>query len=124
MAAKFPRRRPDGSFSVEVSFKTQHEVDRADVEQWLREWMEANAEWVREWRTGADWAVVETEYLRWSDAFARTPSVATVGRDAIVLRLDATPRAAFWRDWLAKLAGAMAVAYPGLTFERVTQVEP
>lgn len=114
--ARFPKKRPDGSFSVELSFGMKGTLNSHRIAAWLADWSATNSEWVREWR-GAAHAVVETDVLRWSDAYVRGPTITSITTEGIVIRLDARPDAPFWKDWMVRLIEDFVSEFPELKFE-------
>lgn len=94
----FPKRHPDGSFCIDVSFsvatENYQELSKAIV-SWATEWAGANTVWLRRWEpTG------KTEELRYADEFKGplTPVFCDAGR--LTVRLQGQPAAQWWRDWL------------------------
>ena len=122
MAAKFPARRPDGTFSIELLLESDHPLDREAVEDWLTRWCSANREWVRKWH-GPGHQIVKTDMLRLSDAFIRDPWLEALTGNAISFRLEGTAEAPFWKDWMVKLVEDATESFPGLEFERAKDVD-
>lgn len=86
----FPRRRPDGSFCVEVTLavSTQDESLAERIQQWLTEvWVPSNTTWLRVWKTGPGLSVEQPELLRYSDEFLSPPTVTSSMATEIRLRL-------------------------------------
>jgi hypothetical protein len=55
-------------------------------------------------RSGPDFNGVQIiDVLEWTEAFARQPFVTAVDAASVAIRLEATPAARFWKDWMAKL---------------------
>lgn len=97
MPAKFPRRKPDGSFCLEVTLRIVAEdpqllADR--VAAWLREWVAANRYW--------DWSLAKHEgrALDFFDDFAGPPFGVVTAPGALSFRLECHPKARWWKDWL------------------------
>lgn len=124
MSVIFPRRRPDGSFSFELRFVSDGLVDGAvSITPWLSAWAESNREWVREWSGGFPPSIVQTDVLRLSAAFRKAPSLAERREHSVQIRMDSTPEAAFWKDWVVKFVGDFMAEFPQFRFEGATSVD-
>ncbi len=116
MPAKFPRKRHDGTFSVEIVFASTAPPRREEVEAWLQEWISSNGVWIREWR-GAEDKVVQTETLRLAEAFLSNPRPSRWDDGEYVVHLDGASVAPFWKDWMVNLIGDVTARFPALTFQ-------
>ncbi len=124
MPAKFPRRRPDGSFSLNLRFASNGHADSQEViDQWLSKWASSNDKWIRKWQSGHPLSVVETEVLEFSAAYVRAPRLAERSERSITIRLDSTPEAVYWKDWYAKLVLDFIVAFPQFSQDGVTNAD-
>src|SRR5579872_2999017 len=116
MAAKFPRRRADGSFRVIVRFTFKADDPRdleSRVAAWLHDWVLKNREWTRS---------PAGQPLDFFDTFAREPYNVVCDRDHLSFRLESPPgpiaekttdmAGAWWRDWLARLIPDLRGAFP------------
>ncbi len=101
---KFPKRRPDGSFCVVVSFVvgTKDESLPGRIQQWLTEvWVPSNTTWLRDWKTGPGLSVERRELLRYSDEFLSPPTVTSSVDTEIRVQLHGKdPQRKLWKDWL------------------------
>jgi len=116
MPARFPRKRQDGTFSVDVVFASAAPPSRGEVVEWLQEWISSNGVWIREWRGAGD-QVVQTDTLRFAEAFLANPRPVQWGDGEYVVRLDGTSVAPFWKDWMVRLVGDVTARFPALTFQ-------
>jgi hypothetical protein len=99
ISTKFPKRRPDGSFCVELRLR----VDTKDVEElahlinaWIEEWVRAN----RYWKNNL--AHRENGVLDFYDEFARPPYCVAGDPVSLFLRVEGCPGSGkWWRDWIA-----------------------
>jgi len=122
MRVKFPRKRADGSFSVELIFSASSRLD-GSVSDWLSGWTGLNEEWVRDWKSGNPFVVVKSETLRWSDEFEGPPVLLAESSEGLRLRLDAKSGSTYWKDWLVRLVEALIAAFPQLRFDGATSLE-
>lgn len=94
---KFPRRRLDGSFCVEVMLEVAPGTEaraRAEIERWLvSTWVPANTVWRRHWSTGV------VEELRFEQEF-QSISIGDIAVRSLSIRLEGKSTAKYWRDWL------------------------
>ena len=97
---RFPSRRDDGTFSVDVVLRTNS--NEQSVSEWLSRWVAANQEWERTWY-GPQSKVVEREILLLSSAFSCVPYVRWHRDGVFAVRFEATKEAVYWKDWMAKL---------------------
>lgn len=101
---KFPRRRPDGSFCVEVTFavRTTDEGLGERIQQWLTQvWVPSNTTWLRVWQTGPGLSIERPELLRYSDEFLSSPTVTSSMATEIRLQLRGKNRKRkLWKDWI------------------------
>lgn len=118
MPAKFPRRAADGTFVVDAVLELAAPLDAGEVDAWLEEWCAANGTWLREWR-GAEDKVVKTDRLVLLEAFRRRPTCVRSDVRTLVVRLEGTSAAPYWRDWLAKMVEALSAEYAGLRLREV-----
>lgn len=105
---RFPKRRADGSFDVNVRLKNV-EASPSAIDAWLKAWSERNANWERLW-SGPD---PEVEHLRFSDEFFGPPTFHREQEREPTIRLRCRPDAKLWKDWMVKLTGEFCDAYPG-----------
>jgi hypothetical protein len=117
--AKFPARKPEGSFCVEVGLEIASNV-REDlvpsVQAWIHEaWMPRYTTWSRDWKTGPDLATTRVQRFHYDDEFAAPPEVVAGLNSELRLRLRGKKTAKFWRDWLiSRLIPDLKVAFPAL----------
>jgi hypothetical protein len=96
---KFPKRRPDGSFCVEVTLR-HTSGDTAALASELREWIATdwtpqNNLWTRNWSNGS------VEELRYLDEFSAAPRLTSCENGELIIVLDGKPNAGkVWKDWL------------------------
>ncbi len=101
MAPRFPRRRTDGSFCVDVAFDLRGEPQTAGsrAEEWLKEWVGENRVWpMRRLSTGG----ARMERYDYMDDFLGAPCVV-VAPDSVILRFEGKPGARKWKDWVARI---------------------
>ena len=116
MPAKFPNRRPDGSFCVEVTLGKnvgQVEPSADQVNAWLERWAQANRIW-----TTSPYGPKES--LDFFDEFAEIPTCVAGESGRLLLRLQGRPEATRrWKDWLVlKFLSDLRIAFEGkLAFE-------
>ena len=112
MVAKFPKRREDGTFTVDLLFSVTAPVSDDEVDTWLGAWAERNHTWVRNWHAGGK--VVSTDTLKLLEAFSRAPYRVATSEPFFVIRLHGTPNAPFWRDWVARIVTELTQDFPAL----------
>ena len=114
----FPRRRPDGSFCVEVTFvtTTKDESLAGKIQQWLTEaWVPSNTTWLRTWRTGPDLSIERPELLHYWDEFLSTPAVMSMGTEFRLQLHGKDPQRKLWKDWLIlRILPDLKVHFPEL----------
>jgi hypothetical protein len=102
--AKFPARKDDGSFCVEIGLSVVRAGDnnlKSNIRDWIAaDWMPRNLVWKREWRTGGSLGTISEQALNYQSEFMGAPEI--VGYDASVLQIRVVGResAKFWKDWL------------------------
>ena len=94
---RFPKRREDNSFCVEVTLAV-HTVEPEEllrrVQDWSSRWMEAN----RVWEPQRD--AENMGQLLYGQEFKTEPIPVSCTRTELKLRLEGQPSAERWRDWL------------------------
>jgi hypothetical protein len=102
--AKFPVRKTDGSFCVEIGLSAAPGAIMefsARVQTWiLTDWMPYNSIWKREWRTGNNLQTVDEQVLNFEDEFIGAPEVIGFETSVLQLRVFGKASAKFWKDWL------------------------
>jgi len=99
---KFPKRRPDGSFCVEVVVPvatTDPEKLLPRVSEWATRWVNSNRLWVRQWKSGENLREVQPEELHYDAEFESGPR-ATYDSGFLKLRFEGRSSAKWWKDWL------------------------
>jgi hypothetical protein len=95
---KFPKRRADGSFCVEVMLRVdakETDVVASRVNSWLDEWVESNRYWKVSHPESSDGLL---DYFR---DFTGPPSCFTPEPGFLCLRLEGRPETKqAWKDWL------------------------
>jgi len=108
MVARFPRRRPDGTFVVEVTVEATTSTPEdlvARFGDWAQRWVYENAQW--HWPSG--------RHLNYFDDFVGPPREIKFGRGRLSFRLDGKADAKWWKDWLAfRLLREAQIAFPEL----------
>jgi hypothetical protein len=98
MPAKFPKKRPDGSFCVEVTLRVSTKTPEQlanQVQLWLEQWVQVN----REWKTPL--AASTGELLSFFDEFTGPPTCFLKDPNSLCLRVEGRPNMGrWWRDWL------------------------
>jgi hypothetical protein len=117
IAAKFPSRKVDGSFCVEVGLQLLEGTpdDICDlIDQWFSNgWMSENKTWTRTWLTGANFETKRNEVLVYSDEFLSAPEVSLGGKSELQIQLLGTKSSKFWKDWLvSKIAPDLKEKFP------------
>lgn len=117
--AKFPARKADGSFCIEIGVRMAGDlsVDAVPrIQQWISGvWMPHHMTWTREWRTGSNFATSKEQILNYSDEFAAPPEVSLGPASELRLRLKGNKTAKFWRDWVAsRIVPDLKEAFPGV----------
>jgi hypothetical protein len=121
MSSRFPKRRPNGSFTVDALFDMGAEADIAEVGAWLDAWSAKNAMWVREWKGAGQ--KIETETLRLSNDFSRPPYCVDSERSGLTIRLEGTKDGKHWRDWFARLVQDLRTSFPTVRLRAVVDVD-
>lgn len=101
-SVRFPSRRIDGTFVVDVVVRVPHSVS-ADMGEWLEHWVASNLTWRWETDRAASGEAQESRCLQLSKAFDPLPRVHVIDEDIVHIRLFGTREAVFWRDWVARL---------------------
>ena len=94
---KFPARRADGSFCIEIGLQgTGHiEADVARIRTWISDtWMPGNKTWTRNWESG------RVELLQYDDEFSAPPESVAGPNSEVQLRLQGRKTAKWWKDWM------------------------
>jgi hypothetical protein len=109
-SVKFPRRKQDGTFCVEVGLQISSDDIATDVaaqiQVWFDEtWMSANKTWIRPWSSGPDFATKREQVLSYSDEFLAPPEVRAKGDAELCIKLLGAGTAKFWKDWLVLKIG-------------------
>ncbi len=117
MAARFPHRKDDGSFSIQLDFESQATVESGRVDDWLRQWLADNSPWIRLWR-GAEGKVVKRDTMRFMDAFLREPKCILSKRGCVIIQLDGRSTDLFWKDWMVRMIEDVGAGELGLRFVR------
>src|SRR5215470_7253138 len=92
MAARFPHRRDDGSFCVEIFLRFESEAPEqlsTRISTWLRVWVGRNQH--------STWFAEDVAY---EDEFAGQPSDVELGDGVLRFRMECQPNARWWKDWL------------------------
>jgi hypothetical protein len=103
---RFPRRRPDGSFCVEVTLSTSsndEEPGRRIQKWWDEVWIPADTTWTIIKKTGPGLSVVLPELHLFADEFAAPPKVISCRDFEFRFQLvGKDPARKFWMDWLVR----------------------
>ena len=94
---RFPKRRDDGSFCVEVTLVVQAAEPEAllrGVQAWSSGWAETNQVWNWKWDTGGE------EELLYGREFKREPKPVSCTSTELKIQLEGQPSAERWKDWL------------------------
>jgi hypothetical protein len=116
-ASKFPSRKVDGSFCVDVGLQLLEGAPDnicKVIDEWFSDaWMGANKTWTRTWSTGANLEVKKDEVLVYSDEFLRAPMASLGSKSELRIRLFGTKSAKLWKDWLvSKIAPDLKERFP------------
>jgi hypothetical protein len=116
--ARFPARKADGSFCVEIGVQmTDLQIDFVScVQTWINDaWMPQHGTWTREWKTGSNLATRQVQELRYDDEFMGPPEVAAGSASELQLRLRGKKTAKFWKDWVvSRLMPDLKAQFPGV----------
>jgi hypothetical protein len=102
-SVKFPARKPDGSFCIEVGVRVNidFQVDVRRIQDWISGiWMPNHTTWTRDWRTGTNFATIDEQRLNYNDEFRSPPVIVSGPGSELRLRLAGNRTAKFWKDWL------------------------
>jgi hypothetical protein len=99
MTEQFPKRRPDGTFTVRVHFTGDVIPRAAEIERWLHQWVSVNGTWDRLWEGKAP----RQEQLQFLDTFLRPPYLLANDERGFDVGLDSGTSAVWWKDWMARL---------------------
>jgi hypothetical protein len=117
MPVKFPKRRADGSFCVQISLQTDA-PDPAQlanrINSWFCEWAQAN----RYWHT--KFSNVSPDFF---DQFIEAPSCIVSGDGFLYLRIEGKADAKkWWKDWMIlRIMPAVREAFKEITgFEKIS----
>lgn len=117
MAARFPGRRPDGSFDLLLQFR--FDVDAGVLNDWLKRWTVENSTWRHEW-VGRR---IRVEIWDWNDDFLSGLSWEFRDGNSVAFRVSVRPESKRWKDWGVKLVRELREA--GIaTFEKMTSDPP
>ncbi|GGA39957.1 hypothetical protein [Dyella nitratireducens] len=114
---KFPTRKHDGSFCVEVGLRIHLDDSTPDIaariQSWFNDdWISRNKTWTRTWASGPNLATKRDEVLSYSDEFLAIPEVEEAGAE-LRIRLFGARTARFWKDWLvSKIAPDLKAQFP------------
>ena len=109
MEIKFPKKRADGSFCVEIALR----VDTDDAEglvaritSWLEEWTQKNRYW--------NWFEEKLDFL---NDFTGPPTCAKRSPESLVVRVEGTPQfTKWWKDWIGfRLLKDLQKQFPEIT---------
>jgi hypothetical protein len=93
MEIKFPKKRPDGSFCVEIALRvntSDPEGLAARITSWLEEWTQRNRYW--------NWF---EETLDFFNDFAGSPICTEHTPESVIVRVESRPKfTKWWRDWI------------------------
>src|SRR5437867_2814598 len=99
---KFPKRRPDGSFCIEVILHIVSDDPEGllkRVRDWAIQWAKANQVWTRKWCTGEGLQNQEEE-LQYIQDFNQEPLPIACSTTELKIQLECKPSAQLWKDWL------------------------
>jgi len=114
MPIRFPRRRSDGSFCVEVLFRvtsSQLESIPSRITDWADEWVRANRHWKFKHPESRDSGL---DFLR---DFTGPPKCFAVHPGLISIRFEVQPESKkAWKDWLGfRFVKELRQAFPEIT---------
>jgi hypothetical protein len=93
MEIKLPKKRPDGSFCVEITLRVNTNDAKglaARITSWLKEWTQRNRYW--------NWF---EENLDFFNDFAEPPTCAERTQESLVVRVEGRPKfTKWWKDWI------------------------
>jgi hypothetical protein len=96
--AKFPKRRSDGSFCVDVTVAVEANDPsslREALQRWISdEWTPRHEIWTRSWSNGTQ------ERLRYGEEFSAPPQIVKCEGAQLTIRLQGKNSAKLWKDWL------------------------
>jgi hypothetical protein len=107
---RFPKRRLDGSFCIELPFAivtNDPVVLISRINAWIEEWVRTNRFWENNLAHG------EGGVLDFYDEFARPPYCVTADSGSLFLRVEGCAGAKkWWKDWIAsRLMPDLRVAF-------------
>ncbi|MCA9266645.1 MAG: hypothetical protein KDA60_22460 [Planctomycetales bacterium] len=110
MPRKFPRLRPDGSFSIVAvyRFNGDREAIAESVATWIHDWLRRKDPWIRRWSTG------ETETLIFSHEFSEAPRLVNAGNETIQIEFEGRPGSRWWKDWIGRFTHDLVEEHPGI----------
>jgi hypothetical protein len=94
---KFPKRRTDGSFCLEIVLPVVTSDPDAllrRVQDWTVRWVKANEVWTRKWQPSGE------ELLRYHQEFKREPRPVSCSLTELRIQLEGKPSAKWWKDWM------------------------
>jgi len=116
MPARFPERRPDGSFDMLMEVGMPPSLTVHALQAWLVRWADERAAWERRWESAG---TTERELVRFADDFFGAPTCEPRDRGAVV-RCRVRPGSKMWRDWGAKLFQELQKEHEGVVLVGIT----
>ena len=93
MEITLPKKRPDGSFCIEIALRVNTDdakVLAAGITSWLEDWTQKNRKW-----TWFD------QTLDFFNDFSRSPICTERSPEYVVVRVEGTPKfTKWWKDWI------------------------
>ena len=107
---RFPKRREDGTFCVEVTLAVQTAEPEGllhRVRAWASRWIEVNRVWEWKWDTGG------AEELHYEREFGSGPEPVSCTTTELRMRLEGLPTAGRWKDWIVwRIVPELKAAFP------------
>ena len=102
MARKFPQNNSDGSFSFDAIyvFEKSSSLSATQINNWLKDWVENNDPWIREWTSG------HKETLNFSDEFLSMPKVIDIDETGFKVKIEGN-NGKYWKDWFVRVSSEL-----------------
>jgi hypothetical protein len=111
----FPRRRPDGSFTIHATFSTSNLSQLPQIRLFVDSWIKANDPWSTQTP-----GFIPDDQLAFSQAYFGPPNMEIHDDGSrFTLVWEGRPQSTRWKDWLVYLAHDICDAFEGVAVEEI-----